>query len=363
MPPNILVPTGLTPSKCWLSTDTLPHSDHAGLGMRRREFIGIVGGAAAWPLAARAQQSTRIFRIAFVHPSNPTSVLSETGGVPFYRAFFEELRRLGYVEGHNLAVARYSGGGIPEYYAELAQEVIRAKPDVIMAISARLVLTFKATSSTIPIVGVAADPVALGIAASLARPEGTFTGVSSDTGPEYYAKLLQLAKEMIPTISTVGVITTPFFWGNPLGLAMRDAAPHLGIQLIPGLLERHDEADYRNAFGVMAQRRVDAVVTGDQSENFTHRRLIVELAETNRLPTMTPFLEAVEIGGLIAPDRMEQFRYIASCVDKILRGESPGEIPIYQSTRFNLAINLKTAKALGLVIPASLVSRADEVIE
>jgi putative ABC transport system substrate-binding protein len=334
--------------------------------MRRREFIGLVGSAAAaWPLAARAQQSTRVYHIAFAHPSAPASDLTEHGSSPNIRAFFEELRRLGYVEGRNLAVARYSGGGIPEYYAELAQEVIRAKPDVIVAISARLVLTFKATSSTIPIVGVAADPVALGIAASLARPEGTFTGVSSDTGPEYYAKLLQLAKEMIPTISTVGVITTPFFWGNPLGLAMRDAAPHLGIQLIPGLLERHDEADYRNAFGVMAQRRVDAVVTGDQSENFTHRRLIVELAETNRLPTMTPFLEAVEIGGLIAyaPDRMEQFRYIASCVDKILRGESPGEIPIYQSTRFHLAINLKTAKALGLAIPASLVSRADEVIE
>ena len=146
---------------------------------------------------------------------------------------------------------------------------------------------------------------------------------------------------------------------------MRDAAPHLGIELIPGLLERHEEADYRNAFGAMAQKRVDAVLTSDQSEHFTHRRLIVELAETNRLPTMTPFIEVVEIGGLIAyaPDRKEQWRYLASCVDKILRGENPGEIPIYQSVRFNLAINLKTAKALGLVIPASLLARADLVIE
>jgi putative ABC transport system substrate-binding protein len=146
---------------------------------------------------------------------------------------------------------------------------------------------------------------------------------------------------------------------------MRDAAPHLGIQLIPSLLERHEEADYRNAFGAMAQERVDAVLTSDQAGNFTHRRLIVELAETNRLPIMTPFLEVVEIGGLIAyaPDRKEQFGYLASCVDKVLRGENPGEIPIYQAARFSLAINLKTAKALGLVIPASLIARADEVIE
>jgi ABC-type uncharacterized transport system substrate-binding protein len=135
--------------------------------------------------------------------------------------------------------------------------------------------------------------------------------------------MLELLKEAVPTLSTVGFIATPAFWGSPLALAMRDAAPHLGIRLFPVLLERYEEADYRNAFGAMAQRRVDAVLTHDQSEFFTRRRLIVELAETNRLPIMTPFLEVVEIGGLIAysPDRKEQFRYLASCVDKVLRGE------------------------------------------
>jgi len=146
---------------------------------------------------------------------------------------------------------------------------------------------------------------------------------------------------------------------------MRDAAPHLGIQLVPGLLERHEEADYRNAFGAMAQSRVDAVLISDQAEHFTHRRLIVELAETNRLPLMGPWLDIVKIGGLIAyqPDNHELFRYLATCVDRILKGEKPGEIPILQSAKFNLGINLKTAQALGLVIPASLVARADDVIE
>lgn len=333
--------------------------------MQRREFIGLVGGAAAWPLAARAQQPARVYRIAFVHPSNPVSELSENGGISWYRTFFEELRRLGYVEGRNLSVARYSGGGRTEHYTELAQEVVRTKPDVILTTSSRMVLTFKAASSTIPIVAVSADPVALGVAASMARPGGNFTGANSANGPEYYAKLIEILKEAVPTLSTVGFIATPAFWESPLGLGMRDAAVHLGVQLIPGLLERHEEADYRNAFGEMAQRRVDAVLAGDQAENFTHRRLIVELAKTNRLPTMTPYLDIVVIGGLIAyaNDLKEMYRYLASCIDKVLRGENPGEIPIYLSTRFNLAINLKTAKALGLVIPASLVARADLVIE
>ena len=334
--------------------------------MRRREFIGILcGAAAAWPLAARAQQSTRVYRLAIAHPSLPISALSETGGLASYRTFFEELRRLGYVEGRNLAVERYSARGQTEHYAELAREVVRTEPDLILTVTSRMVLTLQAASSTIPIVASVGDPVANGVAKSLAQPGGNFTGATPDTGPEASAKRLQVLKEAVPTLSTVGFIATPAYWENPLGQAMRGAASHIGIQIIPALLERHEEADYRNVFGTMAQRRVDAVLTTDQAEHFTHRQLIVELAETNRLPTMTPYLEIVEIGGLIAyaNDLKELWRYLASCVDKVLRGGNPGEIPIYQAAKFILAINLKTAKALGLVIPASLVARADVVIE
>jgi putative ABC transport system substrate-binding protein len=333
--------------------------------MQRREFIGLVGSAAAWPLAARAQQSNRVYRIAIVHPSNPTSDMREASGNPFYRAFFEELRRLGYDEGRNLAVARYSGEGRTEHYAELAQEVVHAKPDAVVTNTSRMVLHFKAASSTLPIVAMTSDPVALGIATSLARPGGNFTGSSSDTGPEIYAKLLELLKEAVPALSTVGFIARPDFWKNSLGLALRGAAQHLGIRLILGALESFEEADYRNAFEAMAQARVDAILFSEQAGHFTHRRLLVELAETNRLPTMTGYLEIVEIGGLIAyaPDRKQQYRYVAVCIDKVLRGANPGEIPIDQTVTYRLAINLKTAKALGLVIPASLLARADLVIE
>jgi putative ABC transport system substrate-binding protein len=207
--------------------------------MHRRDFVTLLGGAvAAWPLAARAQQSERVYHIAVVHPSSPTSELSEAGGIPFFRAFFEELRRLGYVEGRNLAVARYSGGGFVEHYAELAREVVRAKPDVIVTTTSRMVLRFKAASSTIPIVAITSDPIGLGVAASVARPGGSFTGASADAGPEVHGKQIELLKEAIPTLSTVGFIATPVFWGSSLGLVMRDAAQHLGIRLILGAQNR-----------------------------------------------------------------------------------------------------------------------------
>jgi putative ABC transport system substrate-binding protein len=333
--------------------------------MKRREFIALAGGAAAWPVAARAQQSARVYRIAAVHTSTPASELNEHGSSPAFRAFFEEIRRLGYDEGRNLAVARYSGGGHTEHYAELAQQVVRTKPDVIVTTSVSMVRAFKAASSTIPIVANTSDPVAYGIAASLARPGGNYTGAASDTGSELYQKTLELLKEAIPKLSTVGLVAKSGFWNNSFGLAVREAAQHLGIRLIFGALDSFQEVDYRNAFEVMAQRRVDAVLISDEAEHLTNRKLIVELAETSRLPTMTTKFEIVEVGGLIAyaSDIKGAYRYVAACVDKILQGADPGGIPIYQPARLSLAINLKTAKALGLVIPASLLARADVVIE
>jgi putative ABC transport system substrate-binding protein len=333
--------------------------------MRRREFIGLVGGIAAWPVVARSQQPARVYRIAIAPPSALISELSETGGNPFYRAIFEELRRLGYVEGRNLSVARYSAGGRSETYDELAREVVRSEPEVIVTFGLRMVQAFQAASRTIPIVAITGDPVALGLAGSLARPGGSFTGAASDTGPEYIAKQLEVMKEAIPTLSTVGYVIAPAIWENVPGLAMRDAARRLGIHLIPAFLESYEEADYHKAFAAIAQKRVDAVIMNDTPENFTRRRLLVELAETHKLPLMIPWLEIVESGGFLAyaPDRSEHYRYLASCVDKVLRGAYPGEIPINRSIKFNLAINLKTAKALGLVIPEPLLSRADLVIE
>ena len=240
--------------------------------MRRREFIGLAGCAAAWPLAALAQQSTRVYRIALVSPAVPTSAF---GGYPYFQAFFEELRRLGYDEGRNLAVVRYSGGGRAEHYAELAQEVVRAKPDVIVTSSSTMVLAFKAASSTIPIVAITGDPVAYGIAASLARPGGNNTGATS-YGPEIHQKMLELLKEAIPTLSTVGLVAKSNFWGNSYGLAARDAAQQLGIRLIPCTLDNFEKGRLsqriRGNGSKACRRRPPQRSSGAHGESAVYRR-------------------------------------------------------------------------------------------
>jgi putative tryptophan/tyrosine transport system substrate-binding protein len=170
--------------------------------MRRREFITLLGGAAAaWPLAARAQQAAKTHRIAIVHPSVPISEMNETGDHPYYPALFKELRRLGYVEGKNLVVARYSGEGREDRYPELCRDVVVTKPDVIVTSASRLVLSFKAATHTIPVVASMADPVPFGIVTSLARPGGNITGVSVEAGLEIWGKRLQVLREAIPTAS------------------------------------------------------------------------------------------------------------------------------------------------------------------
>ena len=293
-------------------------------------------------------------------------MLSETGGLPIFRALFQELRRLGYVEGQNLVVERYSGEGRTEYYAELARNVVRRKPDLIFAVSARLVQHFKAATTTIPVVGYTSDPVSLGLGASLARPGGNITGVVPDVGLELWDKQLQFLTEATPTASRVAYLTPRAVWDNPTGAAMRAAAQRRGITLLGALLDSPvQEGEYRRAFAVMARERADALIVNDSPENYTWQRLIVELAENARLPAVYPNRMFVELGGLMAygTDSVDLFRYTAHQIDQILKGAKPGEIPFYEATKFELVVNLKTAKALGLTIPPSLLTVADEVIE
>jgi putative ABC transport system substrate-binding protein len=337
--------------------------------MRRRDFIILLGGTAvAWPLMARAQQPAKVHRIAIVHPSAPVADMSEIGDYPPYVALFKELRRLGYAEGRNLTVERYSAEGREERITELAREVVRAKPDVIVAPTNRVVLSLKAVTDTIPVVGSTADPVASGIVASLARPGGNITGVSVDAGLETWGKRLQILREVIPTASKVGFLASRAVWvpSHAEGKAMREAAEQAGISLLgPPLESPIQEGEYRRVFGAMGQEHADGLIVSDQAENMVHRRLIVDLAENARLPTIYPFREFFEIGGFMAygSDVAGLFRRIAGYVDQILRGAKPGEIPIYLESKFELLLNLKTAKALGIEMPTSLLVRADEVIE
>ena len=334
--------------------------------MRRREFIAGLGGVVTWPVVARAQQPAKVYHIAIVHPSAPVAELTERGNARFV-ALFKELHRLGYVEGQNIVVGRYSGAGRTEHYSELANEVVRRKPDLILTITSRMVQNFKAATATIPIVGLMADPVPMGIVDSLARPGGNVTGICTDAGNEILGKRLELLREAVPGISRVGFLASRGVWESPSGIAaLRPAAARMGVSIIgPPLEGTLQESEYRRVFDAMTQGRPDAVIVSDQAENFSHVRLIVELAAESRLPTIYPYREQVEAGGLMAyaTDLLNIYRRAAGYVDQILKGAKPGELPIYLAVKFELVVNGKAAKAIGLTIPASLLLRADEVIE
>jgi putative ABC transport system substrate-binding protein len=229
-----------------------------------------------------------------------------------------------------------------------------------------MVRLFKAATATIPIVGIMADPVAFGLVTSFARPGGNVTGVSVDAGVEIWGKRLQILREAIPTASRVGYLASRGVWENPDGAAVQEAAKRAGISLVGPLLEGAiEEGEYRRVFEAMMQERVDALVVSDQAEHYTNRRLIVELAERTGLPALYPYREHVELGGLMAYtfDLVDLWRRSAGYIDQILKGAKPGEIPVYQATKFELVINMKAANAIGLTIPPALVLRADEVIE
>ena len=332
--------------------------------MRRRDFITALGTAAAWPLAARAQQPAKMKRIAYVSPATKVSEISVSGR-PYFRAFFEELSRLGYVEGQNLGVERYSGEGRTERYAELARDVVNTHPDLILAVGGRLSLDFKMATTTIPIVTMIIDPIAMGLVASIARPGGNITGVTIAGGLEIIGKRMGLLVEAMPKLSTVGYLASRPFWEDPRGAAVREAAKQVGISLSPVMLSAFDEVEYQRVFRSMEQDRTDAFMVSDEPENSTNRETIVELAGKGRIPAIYPLREFVEVGGLMAYsiDLADISRRLANLIDKILKGANPGDIPFYQPTKFELSVNLKTAKALGLEMPAMLLGRADEVIE
>jgi putative ABC transport system substrate-binding protein len=332
--------------------------------MRRREFIGsLIGTAVAWPLAASAQQPAKVYRLAVVHPSRPVTEMNETGS-NYYKGFFGELRRLGYIEGQNLIVERYSGEGNSAHYGELASEVVRQQPDVIFASSTRMIARLKAATTTIPIVGNMGTPVEDGLVDSLARPGGNITGVTSDPGIEILGKRLALLRELIPTASRVGFLVSrdlPGDWAE-----FQKAAQQAGVSPVgPPLEGTINEAEYRRVFKVMTEERADALVVSDQVEHTTNIRLIIELAEQSRLPALFPYRYYAEQGGLIAygTGRDDINRRAAGYIDRILKGAKPSELPIQQGTKIELVINLKTAKALGLTVPRILLAGADEWIE
>jgi putative tryptophan/tyrosine transport system substrate-binding protein len=334
--------------------------------MKRRAFIALVGGAAAWPLVAWAQQPRKQHRLAFVHSGIPADKLTAAAGPFWVKRFYETLERLGHSEGGNLVVERYSAEGRSDRFDALTAEVVSRKPDVIVSNLNALVKTFLAATSTIPIVGITSDPVAGGLIASLARPGGNLTGVSVEAGPEIIAKRLQIMKEAMPSVAKVTYLLSNSRPGGVDGDSYRrEAAGRLGIVLTESFLSQVDEAQLRRSFAEMAEQRTDAMLLDGSGSFLAFRALLVELAAKSRIPVVYPYRDYVEQGGLMAfaPDLGELAERMASDVHQIFEGAKAADIPFYLPSKFQLIVNLKTAKTIGLEMPATLVARADEVIE
>ncbi len=325
--------------------------------MKRREVISLLGGAAAWPLAARAQQPGKLPTIGFLGTSTPVAMSQ------WVAAFVQRLRELGWVEGRTIAIEYRWAEGRSERLAEIAAEFVRLKVDIIVTYATPPVIAAKQVTAVIPIVSaVMGDPVGTSLVASLARPGGNVTGLSVLT-PDLAGKRLEILREMVPGLHRFAFLgnvsnpTTVLEMGE-----VRTTARLLGLDVIA--LEIWDPEDIAPAFGTLKGRAQALYVAGDPLV-LTNRVRINTLALGARLPTNYNSREYIEAGGLMSygVNWPALFRRTAEYVDKILRGAKPADIPIEQPTKFDLIINLTTAKTLGLEIPPTLLARADEVIE
>jgi putative tryptophan/tyrosine transport system substrate-binding protein len=326
-------------------------------GMKRREFITLLGGAAAWPLAAHAQQPARLPTIGFL------GAATASGWTDWNAAFVQRLRELGWIDGRTVAIEYRWAEGQSTHFAEIAAEFARLKVDVIVTAGTLPVVAAKQATSIIPIVfALAIDPVTAGLVASLARPGGNATGFSI-LSSELAGKRLELLREFVPSLRTLAILANV---GNPAAvLEMGEAeaaARTLGLDIVT--LEIRRAEDIAPAFEAL-RGRADALYVGVDPLVNANRVRISTLALGARLPTMHGFRGYVEVGGLMSygANFLDLFRRAAEVVDKILRGAKPADIPVEQASKFDLVINLVTAKALGLDVPPTLIARADEVIE
>ena len=326
--------------------------------MRRREFLCLVGGAAAWPATAHAQQEGKVYRVGIFSTSARSKVWH------LHQALIDSLRELGFVEGRNVIFENRFAEGKMERLAGIAAELVALRPDVIVAGPNTTVRAVSEASSTIPIVTTySADPVASGFAASLARPGGNITGLTSDVTDQTYTLRLQLLKEINPITTHVAALWNPDAIKKSALQATEDAAERLGITVASH--EARNIGDLESVFSSLSKGTSNGMVVFSDGLTYARRQDIVDFAARVRLPTIYGSRESVDDGGLIsyAVSLVAIYRRTANFVAKILKGARPGDLPIELPTVLELVINLKTAKALGLVVPQSLLLRADEVID
>ena len=329
--------------------------------MQRREFIGLIGGAAAWPLAARAQQPAgRVYRVGYLSIGAREQTLYAT------KAFEEGLRSLGYRIGENVVIEYRFANAEIERLPALAADLVRIGVDIIIAAGGNPATdaAMKATTIIPIVMTTVVDPVSAGLVASLARPGGNVTGLAVDAGGEILGKRFELLKETLPNLSRLGILFNPdVALTRSRQTSMGETARALGLTLVP--VEARGLDALEQAFAIMVRERAQALVMQGDSVLFNYRGRIAEMALRNRLPAASIQRELAEAGFLLTygADIRDLYRRSAIFVDKIFKGAKPADLPVEQPTKFELVINLKTAKALGIDVPPSLLARADEVIE
>jgi len=328
--------------------------------VKRREFITLLGGAAAWPLAASAQQGERMPRIGVL-----TSFASNDPAEQAYiLAFTQALAQSGWIDGRNARIDIRWGAGDPEHIRRYAAELVALAPGVILAVSSAATGPLLQATRTVPVVFVeVGEPVGAGFVESLARPGGNATGFMLF---EYGigAKWLELLKEIAPGVKRVAFLQTPAIAAGPGQFgAMQTLAPSLGVEVRPINVRGAD--DIERAMTAVARPANGGLIATAAAAQRVPRDVIIKLAAQHRLPAVYSGRDFVTLGGLMSfgPDRVDQYRQAAGYVDRILKGEKPADLPVQAPTKYELVINLKTAKALGLTVPDSLLARADEVIE
>ena len=325
---------------------------------RRTFIVSVVGGILTASRAAEAQQAGKVYRIGYL--SAPTRASVERG----LQAFLQTLRELGWIEGKNLIIEyRWADGNI-ERLPSLAAELVAQKVDLIVAPAGTAALAAKKATSSIPIVMIfPADPVGLGLVASVRRPGGNVTGTTSTPSSEIFGKQLQILKEAVPRATRVALLV------NPVDLAfgsqvreVETAGQSIGIRI--QRVEAHGPEEFERAFAAMTREHAEALLVANDTTFLVNRARVAELALKSRLPTMNFYREMVEAGGFMAyAVNMAGFTPRAAVyVDKILKGAKPEDLPVEQPTKFELVVNMKTAKALGITVPPSVLARADEVI-
>jgi putative tryptophan/tyrosine transport system substrate-binding protein len=311
--------------------------------MKRRAFILGLGGMAGWPVAAQ---------MAGLEPVNL-----------IVRLFLKAMREAGYNEGQNLILERRSAEGQYDRFSDIITELVARKVDVIVTINNDLTAVAKSITTTVPIVMASSqDPVGNGLIASFARPGGNVTGITVHTGAEIDGKRLQILSEAVPKAKRIACLSTKPQWDSPAGQQVRDAAKTLGLNLFHAA---HTPTAYDDAFQFIVHEKAEAVLVPQDAYVTPNRQQIAEFVVKNRLPGIFPIREIVDDGGLMSygVNNLAQMRRAASLVDKILKGAKPADLPVEQPTKFEMLVNLRAAKSLGLEMPTSILLRADEVIE